>query len=62
MVISGLFLCELGFCRYSATKMKSPSNLFMKAAVIYQPQLQDFVLLNIHHFSLLGMHMTILNL
>lgn len=62
MAISALCLGELGFCHFSATNMKSPSNLFMKAAVLYQPQLQGFVLLNIHHFNLSGLRMTILNL
>lgn len=61
MAISALFLRELGFFHCSATKMKSPSNVFTKAAVVYQPHLQDFVLLNIHQFGLWGIHMTILN-
>lgn len=61
MAISALFLCELRFCHFSATKMKSPSNVFTKVVVIYQPHLQDFVLLNIHQFGLLGIHMTISN-
>lgn len=62
MAILALFLCEFGICHCSVTKMKSPSNLFMITAIIYQTQLQDFALLNIHPLHLLGIHMTVLNL